>query len=322
MKWNKVASPKNKGGLGIQNLWKLNISLLCKWWWKLEASQGIGQTIVRNKYVKDKCIAQLSSKPTNSPVWNDLLKVKDLYLSRRIKCVGNVRDTDFWNDPWCGIISPKDKFPDLFSICNESVGSVAFFASKGWNLTFRRWLDERQQESLRKLRDMLSACALSNNNDYPKWLGEKNSQFSVKSQYNFLCVYLTEDRNKKLWKAKLPLKIKVFMWLVKLNAILTRDNLSRKGWQGDKMCSFCSSPESTEHLFSSCVISRYCWSLVSVVVKADCRPSSFSQFWMWANKFMPSHKKFHMIGLAAICWAIWLTRNAISFERKKCRSPT
>ena len=197
VKWNKVASPKNKGGLGIQDLWKLNISLLCKWWWKLEASQGIGQTIVRNKYVKDKCIAQLSSKPTNSPVWNDLLKVKDLYLSRRIKCVGNGRDTDFWNDPWCGIISLKDKFPDLFSICNESVGSVAFFASKGWNLTFRRWLDERQQESLRKLRDMLSACALSNNNDYPKWLGEKNSQFSVKSQYNFLCVYLTEDRNKK-----------------------------------------------------------------------------------------------------------------------------
>jgi len=28
-----------------------------------------------------------------------------------------------------------------------------------------------------------------------------------------------------------------------------------------------------------------------------------------------------MIDLAAICWAIWLTRNAISFERKKCRSP-
>ena len=57
VKWNKVASPKNKGGLGIQDLWKLNISLLCKWWWKLETSQGIGQTIVRNKYVMDKCIA-------------------------------------------------------------------------------------------------------------------------------------------------------------------------------------------------------------------------------------------------------------------------
>ena len=29
-----------------------------------------------------------------------------------------------------------------------------------------------------------------------------------------------------------------------------------------------------------------------------------------------------MIAFAAICWAIWITRNAISFERKKCRSPT
>ena len=144
----------------------------------------------------------------------------------------------------------------------------------------------------------------------------------MRSQYKFLCEYLTEDRNKKIWKAKLPLKIKVFMWLVKLNAILTRDNLSIRGWQGDKICSFCSSPESVEHLFFGCVMSRYCWSLVSIVVNADCRPGSFPQFWVWANKFMPCHKKLHMIGLAAICWALWLTRNAISFERKKCRSLT
>lgn len=37
---------------------------------------------------------------------------------------------------------------------------------------------------------------------------------------------------------------------------------------------------------------------------------------------MPIHKKFHMIGLAAICWAIWRMRNSICFENKKCRSPT
>ena len=81
----------------------------------------------------------------------------------------------------------------------------------------------------------------------PKWLGE-NGQFSVKSQYNLLFETDTEDRNKKLWKAKIPLKIKIFMWLVKQNTILTRDNLSRKGWQGDKTCSFCNAPENVEHL--------------------------------------------------------------------------
>jgi len=33
-------------------------------------------------------------------------------------------------------------------------------------------------------------------------------------------------------------------------------------------------------------------------------------------------KKIHMIGLAAICWAIWRMRNSVFFEDKKCRSPT
>jgi hypothetical protein len=28
--------------------------------------------------------------------------------------VGNGQDTDFWGDPWCGAVSLKDKFKDLF----------------------------------------------------------------------------------------------------------------------------------------------------------------------------------------------------------------
>jgi len=150
---------------------------------------------------------------------------------------------------------------------------------------------------------------LSSERDYPKWLGERDGKFSVKSQYASLWAADTEDKNKNLWKAKIPLKIKVFMWLVKSNAILTKDNLSKKGWQGDQTCSFCSTPETIEHLFFGCAMARYCWSLVSIVIGADCRPSSFSQIWVWAAKYMPHHKKIFMVSLAAICWALWRTRN-------------
>ena len=84
------------------------------------------------------------------------------------------------------------------------------------------------------------------------------------------------------------------MWLVKSNAILTKDNLSKKGWQGDQTCSFCSTLENTEYLFFGCAMARYCWSLVSIAIGADCRLSSFSQFWVWDAKYMPHHKKdFH-----------------------------
>jgi hypothetical protein len=87
-----------------------------------------------------------------------------------------------------------------------------------------------------------------------------------------------EDNNKMLWKAKLPLKIKIFMWLIKQGAILTKDNLTRRNWQGDKTCSFCCGDENIEHLFFSCPMAKYIWSLVAMVIGADCRPSSFEQF--------------------------------------------
>jgi hypothetical protein len=82
IKWDKICVPKKKGGLGIKDLRKLNLSLLCKWWWKLERGEGMWQEIVRKKYVKSLCLQQLQKKPSKSSVWNDLLKAKDLYLKR------------------------------------------------------------------------------------------------------------------------------------------------------------------------------------------------------------------------------------------------
>jgi hypothetical protein len=67
--------------------------------------------------------------------------------------------------------------------------------------------------------------------------------------YAHLCFADTENPNKNLWKAQIPLKINIFMWLIQLNAILTKDNLARRKWQGDKKCSFCNEDESIVHLF-------------------------------------------------------------------------
>jgi hypothetical protein len=103
-------------------------------------------------------------------------------------------------------------------------------------MNFRRWLNESQQNQLRQLRDMLPACALSNEKDLVKWTWEKSGTFSVKSMYKHLFSLDINNPNKKPWEAKIPMKVKIFMWLICANAILTKDNLSRKNWQGDKRC--------------------------------------------------------------------------------------
>jgi hypothetical protein len=73
--------------------------------------------------------------------------------------------------------------------------------------------------------------------------------FSVKSMYNALILDTQVRDNMVLWKIKVPLRIKIFLWYLKRGVVLTKDNLSRRNWDGNKLCVFCSSFESIQHLF-------------------------------------------------------------------------
>lgn len=42
VKWPRICRLKEKGGLGVKDLHKQNVSLLTKWWWKLETKSGSG----------------------------------------------------------------------------------------------------------------------------------------------------------------------------------------------------------------------------------------------------------------------------------------
>ena len=216
-----------KGGLGVKDLWKMNLSLLCKWWWKLEQKDGLWQEIVRKKYIKNTCLALLKKKPTNSPMWNQLLSVKDIYTSGRKMIVGKGDQTSFWKDIWVCDTSLMDKFPQLFEICNETEINVEKAVKQGWQLSYRRWLNEDLQCQHRRLKDLLASFAVNNKNDKPKWSWENTGIFSVKPTYAHLSRNELGAHYKLIWKAKLPLKIKIWLWLIEHNAILAKDNLAK-----------------------------------------------------------------------------------------------
>ena len=68
----------------------------------MENEEGMWQDIVRKKYVRNKCIFQIKHKAQDSPIWSDLLKVKEYYMKGRKLIVGNGRNIDFWDDIWLG----------------------------------------------------------------------------------------------------------------------------------------------------------------------------------------------------------------------------
>ena len=80
-KWSILCQPQGIGGLGIKNLDIQNRCLLSKWLFKLINEEGIWQSLLRNKYLKNQTIAQVEKKAGDSHFWAGLMKVKDTFMS-------------------------------------------------------------------------------------------------------------------------------------------------------------------------------------------------------------------------------------------------
>jgi hypothetical protein len=58
---------KDQGGLGIEVLGLKNRCLLSKWLFKLLTGEGVWQELIHNKYIRDRTLAHVQVKPTDSP---------------------------------------------------------------------------------------------------------------------------------------------------------------------------------------------------------------------------------------------------------------
>jgi hypothetical protein len=68
-------------------------------------------------------------------------------------------------------------------------------------------------------------------------------------------------------------------------------------------------------------MAAYMWSTISTVLGVFSRPSCFTQYFWWIAKILPVGSNLHIVGIAALCWAIWKTRNNACFEGKLISSP-
>jgi hypothetical protein len=111
---------------------------------------------------------------------------------------------------------------------------------------------------------MVANVQLTNQRDRFVWGLYQNGAFSVKSMYRALLGVQAIPYNTLIWKLKLPLKIKVFMWYLYKGVILTKDNLARRQWQKDRKCCLCSSNESIQHLLFDCHFAKFIWRIIQV----------------------------------------------------------
>ena len=114
-----ICRPKDQGGLGIEVLELKNKCLLSKWLSKLLNEERVWLEMLHNKYLSDKSLSQVSAKPTDSPFWKGLMKVKDDFFRRAFFKIGDGRTIRFWEDTWLGDTPLQIQYPSLYSITNQ-----------------------------------------------------------------------------------------------------------------------------------------------------------------------------------------------------------
>lgn len=296
--------PKDLGGLGVLDLELMNISLLCKWLWKLENEEGVWQEILRKKYLSKQTLSQVESGPGNSQFWAGLLSVKKLFLDRCSRVLRSGSNTRFWEDIWYGEMSLQLKFPRLYTLTfSKQITVKQVIQSNGDCLCFRRTLWGELGEMRHELQLIISSTILVPGNDKLKWnLSEKG--FSVKSMYNSLQTRRPKKVYKVVWKLKLPSKIKIFLWLVLWGRILTKDDLLKRGWSGDHHCLFCAGDETINHLFFHCPVARFVCGVIHIAFGLRSVPASLEQLGGWIGCFHGTELVVAKIVTAATVWTL------------------
>jgi hypothetical protein len=140
-RWNIICRPKDQGGLGVEVLEIKNKCLLSKWLLKILTKQGVWQEIIQNKYLHSKSLSQVKAKPSNSPFWKGIMKVKDNFFERGSFNIGNGESARFWEDTWLGDTHLAHQYPSLYNIVQrKKVSGSDVLAQLPLNIGFRQAL--------------------------------------------------------------------------------------------------------------------------------------------------------------------------------------
>ncbi|GJU06692.1 RNA-directed DNA polymerase, eukaryota [Tanacetum coccineum] len=209
--------------------------------------------------------------------------------------LGNGTTTSFWNDKWYGGGVLKDLFPRLYALENsKSVTVYDKLSDPSLDISFRR-----------KTRG-----------------GVEQLQFNVASIRKLIdAKRLPIVSSSTRWVKYVPIKFNVLAWKIKLDALPTRLNISRRGIDIHHIsCPVCDSGvESLDHLFFICCLSRQIgrkialwWNVSYVEVE------SYEEWKSWLVSLRLASKLKRMLEgiFYVLWWKIWSFRNKLLLKTK------
>ena len=195
------------------------------------------------------------------------------------------------------------------------------------NITFTRWkkdeppglVGDQKEEWNNFFKGMVGSDFVINNSKYIllwSW-DKKRGNVNANLAYKFRMVELREVEPyfwyNELWNWQLPLKVKLFVWLMLKQRILTWENLNKRGFSGTSRCVLCGISEETMfHVFVERGFIKYIWQTISKDLNLVSPWEGFQMedcFQKWLKKKDNGNEIPRFI-----CWEVWKHINLVIFE--------
>ena len=118
-----------------------------------------------------------------------------------------------------------------------------------------------------------------------------------------------------LWKAPLPLKIKIFVWQLLRDRLPSGTAVMKRHGPGNGLCPLCHVPETGTHILFSCIAAQALWCFVREALGPEWEATDLAGFVQVRATQVGRKRRLFWLIFAAMMWTLWTTRNKMVIER-------
>jgi hypothetical protein len=164
-------------------------------------------------------------------------------------------------------------------VCEEPSQSLASVCALGGpHIRFHRSLDQQGMIQWNLLLSHLHSFSTTDAQDRVVWHLPASGRYTVQSMYHKLSQGASVSYHKDVWEAKVPLKIKIFAWLLILDRLPSMMLVTSRPGPATGACALCGSPYDSAHILFSCSMEKFSWSVMHSLLGCNWCPANFAQF--------------------------------------------
>ncbi|KAL9226062.1 hypothetical protein vseg_001914 [Gypsophila vaccaria] len=324
--WDKLCTPKDKGGLGFRDYQLFNQALLGKQAWRLCTEKDCLMTrVLAGKYFPSTCFMKSNLGQNPSFTWRSIWGAREVLERGLRRRIGRGDTTYIWDDAWIsGTITGRVLSPRPGDCRFEKVCELIEEESMRWNRA-------RLKECFLAFEaDRVASISLSKRRPEDEWFwaAERDGIYTVNSAYKLLAKKddeLTDASSSStdnwlwgsMWQIDVLPRIKSFFWQLCREALPTKARIARRLGLGPSTCPLCLLEDETDiHLFRDCTWTRRVWNEMEM---KEAGPRGNGELRDWLTEVWTTMQEEERARFMISCWAVWRARNEHVFESTELR---